>query len=105
MIQELANIIKHENFQGDYRILSMEAPKIGPLVKPGQFIHLKVPKLNDRILRRPFSVYKADSESITLLYKPVGKGTESMVALQSGNTVDIIGPLGCLLYTSDAADE
>tara|TARA_S200000501_G_scaffold378060_1_gene438910 strand:+ start:1885 stop:2664 length:780 start_codon:yes stop_codon:yes gene_type:complete len=94
MIQELANIIKHENFQGDYRILSMEAPKIGPLVKPGQFIHLKVPKLNDRILRRPFSVYKADSESITLLYKPVGKGTESMVALQSGNTVDIIGPLG-----------
>lgn len=94
MIQELANIIKHENFQGDYRILSMEAPRIGPLVKPGQFVHLKVPKLNDRILRRPFSVYKADSNSLTLLYKPVGRGTESMVALQPGNTVDIIGPLG-----------
>ena len=41
----------------------MNAPKIGPLVTPGQFIHLKVPKLNDRILRRPFSVYKADNRN------------------------------------------
>ena len=94
MIQEIVQIIKHENFQGDYRILALKAPKIGPLVKPGQFIHLKVPKLNDRILRRPFSVYKADEESVTLLYKPVGRGTESMVTLQPGNTVDLIGPLG-----------
>ena len=50
MLQEQAIIIKQENFQGDYRVLHMNAPKIGPLVTPGQFIHLKVPKLNDRIL-------------------------------------------------------
>ena len=94
MIQEEAIILKHENFQGDYRILHMNAPKIGPLVTPGQFIHLKVPKLNDRILRRPFSVYKADNNTVTLLYKPVGRGTETMITLNKNDAVDIIGPLG-----------
>lgn len=94
MIQEEAIILKHENFQGDYRILHMNAPKISPLVTPGQFIHLKVPKLNDRILRRPFSVYKADNNTVTLLYKPVGRGTETMITLNKNDVVDIIGPLG-----------
>ena len=57
-------------------------------------MHLQVPQLGDRILRRPFSIYKADQHGITLLYKPVGRGTESMVHLQTGDQLDLIGPLG-----------
>ncbi len=94
MIQEKATVLKHDNFQGDYRILHLASPGIGPHVKPGQFIHLQVPQLGDRILRRPFSIYKADEQTITLLYKPVGRGTASMVLLKPDHTVDIIGPLG-----------
>ncbi len=94
MIQEKTTVLEHENLQGGYRILRMAAPGIGPQVKPGQFIHLQVPKMGDRILRRPFSVYKADADGVTVLYKPVGHGTATMGALVKGHTVDIIGPLG-----------
>ncbi|MAW40616.1 MAG: dihydroorotate dehydrogenase electron transfer subunit [Kiritimatiellaceae bacterium] len=94
MIQDKATVLKHENFQGDYRILHLATTGIGPHVQPGQFVHLQVPQLGDRILRRPFSIYKADSESISLLYKPVGRGTASMATLHKKSQVDLIGPLG-----------
>lgn len=94
MIQEKATVQRHENFQGAYRLLELLTPGIGPAVRPGQFVHLQVPQLGDRILRRPFSIYKADDQGITLLYKPVGRGTESMVHLQEEDQVDLIGPLG-----------
>jgi dihydroorotate dehydrogenase electron transfer subunit len=94
MKQEKTTVVEHHNFQGEYRILRLAAPEIGPLVKPGQFLHLLIPHLGDRILRRPFSIYKADNEGVSVLYKPVGRGTDSMRPLQAGDTVDIIGPLG-----------
>ncbi len=94
MKQEKTTVVEHHNFQGDYQILRLAAPTVGPLVKPGQFLHLQIPQMGDRILRRPFSIYKADAEGMSILYKPVGRGTESMRPLQVGDTVDIIGPLG-----------
>ncbi len=94
MKQEKTTVLEHDNFQGDYRILRLAAPEVGPLVKPGQFLHLLIPQLSDRVLRRPFSIYKADAEGVSILYKPIGRGTESMKPLQKGDTVDIIGPLG-----------
>ena len=94
MKQEKSTVAEHHNFQGDYRILRLSAPAIGPLVRPGQFLELLVPRLGDRVLRRPFSIYKADPEGVSILYKTVGRGTEAMVSLQGGDEVDIIGPLG-----------
>jgi dihydroorotate dehydrogenase electron transfer subunit len=94
MKQEKSIVVEHHNFQGEYRILRLSAPQVGPLVKPGQFLHLLIPHLGDRILRRPFSIYKADAEGVSVLYKPVGRGTESMTPLQVGDAVDIVGPLG-----------
>ena len=94
MKQEKATVIEHHNFQGEYRILRLAAPAVGPLVKPGQFLELQVPRLNERILRRPFSIYQAGAEGVAVLYKSVGRGTEAMTALQTGDAVNIIGPLG-----------
>lgn len=94
MKQKNTTVLEHHNFQGDYRILRLATPSIGPLVQPGQFIHLQIPRLGDRILRRPFSIYQADATGVSVLYKPVGRGTEAMIPLQPGDAVDIIGPLG-----------
>jgi len=94
MKQEKTTVLEHHNFQGDYRILWLAAPAVGPRVKPGQFLELQVPHLGDRILRRPFSIYQADAEGVAILYKTVGRGTDAMVSIQAGDSVDIIGPLG-----------
>ncbi|MCF7849498.1 MAG: hypothetical protein K9M45_11665, partial [Kiritimatiellales bacterium] len=40
------------------------------------------------------SIYKADEQTVSVLYKPVGRGTENMLGLNEGDAVDIIGPLG-----------
>jgi len=94
MKQEKATVAEHDNFQGEYRILRLAAPAVGPLVQPGQFLELQVPGQADRILRRPFSIYKADADGVSILYKTVGRGTAAMRSLRPGDAVDVVGPLG-----------
>lgn len=94
MTQEKTTVIEHRIFQGDYRLLRLSAPAIGPLVQPGQFVHLRVPRLADAVLRRPFSVFKADTEGLSILYKSVGKGTDALTTVAKGEKVNLLGPLG-----------
>jgi len=94
MTIEEACVLEHRKLSGSYRELRMAAPSIAAAVKPGQFVHLRVPGLNELVLRRPFSVFKSDGSAISLLYKPVGKGTQAMTAIVAGEEVSLIGPLG-----------
>jgi len=94
MKQEQARVVEHYEFQGGYRLLRLVASEVGPQVQPGQFIHLLVPRLEAAVLRRPFSVFKANVAGLTILYKPVGRGTEAMTRMREGDAVDVIGPLG-----------
>ncbi len=94
MPQQDAIVIAHQPLQGGYQLLVMRAPAIAPLVQPGQFVHVRVPHLGESILRRPFSVFKADGEELAILYKSVGKGTRTLQYLKPGETLSLIGPLG-----------
>ena len=58
---------------------------------PGQFLNIK---LDGFYLRRPISVCNYDDNSITIIYKVVGKGTEKMAQLYSGEELDILCGLG-----------
>lgn len=57
----------------------------------GQFINIQ---LDGLYLRRPISVYDRDDVSVTIIYKVVGKGTEQMAKMQSGETLDVLTGLG-----------
>lgn len=94
MNQEKTTVLEHRLFHGEYRLLVLQAPSIGPNVQPGQFVHLLIPRLGEAVLRRPFSIFKADKNSVSVLYKNVGKGTDAMKSLVVGEFVDLIGPLG-----------
>jgi dihydroorotate dehydrogenase electron transfer subunit len=89
-----ARVIRHETFSGDYRILVLHAPDIAAAVKPGQFVHLRVPNLDGAVLRRPFSVFEAHASNFSILYKTVGRGTTAMCAMRPDGEVDVVGPLG-----------
>lgn len=58
---------------------------------PGQFVDIKLPGF---YLRRPFSVADFDTDTITLVYRIVGDGTEAMSKMQAGDSLDVLGPLG-----------
>ena len=57
-----AEVIKQEVMHGGYRVLQLRAPELVPQVQPGQFVHVRVPHMEAAVLRRPFSVYKADGD-------------------------------------------
>ena len=89
-----AIVLEHGALTGGYHLLRLKAPVIAAAARPGQFVHLRVPGLEPTALRRPFSIYRAEEDALALLYKRVGRGTESMAALRAGDVVNLMGPLG-----------
>lgn len=57
----------------------------------GQFINIK---LEGKFLRRPISVCDYDENTVTIIYKVVGEGTEMMSQLPAGETLDVLTGLG-----------
>ena len=61
------------------------------IARPGQFVSLSLPGF---FLRRPFSVCDWDASGLSILYEQVGKGTEYMRSLRSGDRLDVLTGLG-----------
>lgn len=61
------------------------------LTAPGQFVNIAI---EGCYLRRPISVCDYDDQSITLIYKVVGRGTEIMSRMQAGEKLDVLTGLG-----------
>lgn len=91
---ENAKVMSVSRLTSDYRLLVLECPRIASAVKPGQFVHLRVPGPDAFTLRRPFSVFKADERTISIFYKRVGRGTRAMDEMGPGDPVSLLGPLG-----------
>lgn len=64
---------------------------IAPLTKPGQFVQVGLPGL---YLRRPISVSWTEGDTLRLVYKIMGKGTDLMHTLKPGDEISLLGPLG-----------
>lgn len=89
-------IVSNEGIKGPYRRIVFYAPEIAKQAKAGQFVHIRITPMRDKILRRPFSICDTDAEKglLTLVYKTVGAGTEVLASMRDGETCDILGPLG-----------
>ncbi|MBQ4129374.1 MAG: dihydroorotate dehydrogenase electron transfer subunit [Ruminococcus sp.] len=64
---------------------------VSAITSSGQFINIKLDSL---YLRRPISVFDCDNDSVTIIYKVVGRGTEQMSQMQVGQTLDVLTGLG-----------
>ena len=98
-------IKKNEALKSGYRRIVFDAPEIAAKARGGQFVHVRITPLRDRILRRPFSISNADPASgeLTVVYKVVGLGTAELARMRAGESCRILGPLGNA-YTQPAAD-
>ena len=52
--------------------------------RPGNFVNIKVNDLSFPLLRRPFSVYRVDGETIEVLFHIVGSGTAILAGARAG---------------------
>jgi dihydroorotate dehydrogenase electron transfer subunit len=82
-----------------YRI-RLHSPDLAALVRPGQFLMLRLPGRSDPLLGRPFALYdtvldsKGRPAAVDVVYLVVGKVTGLMAELRSGDRVEVWGPLG-----------
>jgi len=95
-MNQSCTVLSNDVLTGPYRRIVFDAPGIARTAKPGQFVHVHVTPLRDRILRRPFSICDADPEAgkLTLVYKIVGQGTDALAGMSAGESCDILGPQG-----------
>jgi dihydroorotate dehydrogenase electron transfer subunit len=94
MLEQTVQIVANERETDSYFRLVVRAPEIAPLIQPGQFAHVRVPTLQDALLRRPFSIYQVAGDTFSILYKTVGQGTEALARIGSGGKLSVIAPLG-----------
>ena len=64
---------------------------VSGIKNPGEFINLK---LDGFYLRRPISVCDLADNSVTIIYKVVGKGTDAMSRMTAGDTIQALTGLG-----------
>jgi len=78
---------------GSY-IIWLRCPEIAREAIPGQFVMVRCGE--ELTLPRPFSIHRVNEEGIALFYAvwADGKGTTWLSQRQTGDTVDIFGPLG-----------
>ena len=63
--------------------------------KPGQFISVYT-KDGSRLLPRPISICEVEKEEgrLRIVYRVAGKGTEEFAGYESGDSIEVMGPLG-----------
>jgi dihydroorotate dehydrogenase electron transfer subunit len=87
--RERLSIVANERV-GPYTLLRVRRGGIDPGV-PGQFFMLEAP---GRLLPRPMSLCLAPRGELAFLIDPIGPGTRALCALDLGETLCVLGPLG-----------
>jgi NAD(P)H-flavin reductase len=75
---------------GPYTLLRVERGGLAPGV-PGQFFMLEA---HGRLLPRPMSLCLAPPRELAFMIDPIGPGTEALCALEPGDELHVLGPLG-----------
>lgn len=90
-------IVKKNDILNDqYFLLVLSSDKPLPEILPGQFVEVRVDNAPDTFLRRPISVNFVDYQlnELWLLIQQVGKGTKKLSSLSTGDTLNVLIPLG-----------
>jgi dihydroorotate dehydrogenase electron transfer subunit len=89
MRRELRRVLRSEPV-GPYTLLRVERGTLDAGV-PGQFFMLEAP---GRLLPRPMSLCMATGGELGFLIDPIGPGTHALCAVERGERIGVLGPLG-----------
>ncbi|MCQ2752280.1 MAG: sulfide/dihydroorotate dehydrogenase-like FAD/NAD-binding protein [Coriobacteriales bacterium] len=95
-------IIKNQKLNDEVFLMEVYAPEIAVVIKPGQFIILRVDEKGERV---PFTMNSVDLQlgSVTIIYQVVGATTIKMSRMRNGEFLqDFVGPLGKPTPVGDA---
>jgi dihydroorotate dehydrogenase electron transfer subunit len=75
-------------------LLKVFSPELTSIIKPGQFLNIRVSERVYPLLRRPFSVCDVQGDHLYLMFNIMGEGTSILAHKPIGSNLDILGPLG-----------
>jgi len=89
-------VVAVERMNDRYVLIRLTHTETLPLMKPGQFVEVRVDHSPQTFLRRPISINYVDTErnEMGLLVATVGHGTHQMATLRAGETLNCVFPLG-----------
>ena len=90
MKQVFLKITENKKIAKDVWLMKLEGD-VSAITASGQFVNIK---LDGFYLRRPISVCDYDENTLTIIYKVVGEGTEVMAKLECGTQLDVLVGLG-----------
>lgn len=89
MTESIFTVISNEKIaKNTYKIILSGNTDGG---RPGQFVNIKI---DGFFLRRPISVCDIEENTLTLIYKTVGAGTDKLSKTEKGEKLDILAFLG-----------
>ena len=93
--KEQAVIIRQEEISYGIYSMWLKTGQIAEKAKPGQFISLYCHD-GSRMLPRPISICEIDKKdkALRIVYRIAGKGTEEFSQMSTGESIEIVGPLG-----------
>jgi dihydroorotate dehydrogenase electron transfer subunit len=86
--------VETKQFNKNIYVQKIHSPELASIIKPGQFLNIRVSENVFPLLRRPFSICDAEGEYIYLMYNIMGEGTKLLAKKHPGDLIDILGPLG-----------
>jgi dihydroorotate dehydrogenase electron transfer subunit len=91
---EHARVAAKHPFPGHQFVLRLEAPQCARQATPGSFAHIQC--ASDIPMRRPLSILRADPKAgwFEVLFKIVGEGLRCLAAVEPGDSVSTLGPIG-----------
>lgn len=90
---KLCKLIKAERIAADVYDFTLECPELAVKAVPGQFAQIRLP---GHALRRPISICGIDKAAGTLrfVFQIRGEGTAELADFKSGDSIEILAPLG-----------
>lgn len=85
---------------GAYQVLSLTAPGISEITRPGHFVTLGIGgEESSMLLRRAFAIHQVQSRGVyggtlEVVISPHGKGTRWLTERRRHDAIDVVGPLG-----------
>lgn len=91
--KERCRIISQDRIGDGIYSLWLQTRTIARQARPGQFVMVYCQD-SSRLLPRPISVCRTEGDTLRLVYRTAGEGTREFAAMQTGQSVDVMGPLG-----------
>ncbi|MBM6618518.1 dihydroorotate dehydrogenase electron transfer subunit [Bacillus suaedaesalsae] len=93
---EWMTITSHKKIASNIFELTLQGELVGNMNEPGQFVHIKLSKGIEPLLRRPISICSINhsQSQFTIVFRAEGFGTKLLSEKGIGDKVHVLGPLG-----------